>query len=224
MTPPEPSRPNPEALLAKIQSEETARRRGILKIFLGYAAGVGKTFAMLEAARMRRAEASDVVVAYVETHHRIDTEALLAGLEIIPRKTVQHRGVDLTEMDVEAVLARRPQIALVDELAHTNVPGSMHPKRHQDVEDLLDAGINVYTTLNIQHIESLNDVIAQITGVKVRETLPDTVLEEAGTNRSGGPPAGRTAQAAAGRQGIHPRSGGPRDAAVFPQRQPDRTA
>lgn len=181
MTPPEPSRPNPEALLAKIQAEETARHRGILKIFLGYAAGVGKTFAMLEAARMRRAEGMDVVVAYVETHRRIDTEALLAGLEIIPRKMVQYRGVDLTEMNVEAVLARRPQIALVDELAHTNVPGSVHPKRHQDVEDLLDAGINVYTTLNIQHIESLNDVIAQITGVKVRETLPDTVLEEADT-------------------------------------------
>ena len=180
MTPPEPSRPNPEALLAKIQAEETARHRGILKIFLGYAAGVGKTYAMLEAARLRKAEGVDVVVAYIETHRRADTEALLSGLEIIPRKTVQHRGVDLTEMDVEAALARHPQIALVDELAHTNVPGSVHPKRYQDVEDLLDAGINVYTTLNIQHVESLNDVIAQITGVKVRETIPDTVLEEAG--------------------------------------------
>jgi two-component system sensor histidine kinase KdpD len=174
------SRPDPDELLAKIQAEEPARHRGHLKIFLGYAAGVGKTYAMLEAARIRKAEGLDVTVAYIETHHRADTEALLAGLEIIPRKTVSYRGVGLTEMDVDAALARHPQIALVDELAHTNVPGSVHPKRYQDVEDLLDAGINVYTTLNIQHIESLNDVIAQITGVKVRETLPDTVLDEAG--------------------------------------------
>jgi two-component system sensor histidine kinase KdpD len=181
MTPSDSSRPNPDDLLAKIQAEETARRRGALKIFLGYAAGVGKTFAMLEAARLRKAEGVDVVVAYVETHHRADTEALLSGLEIIPRKTIQHRGVELTEMDADAVCARHPQIALVDELAHTNVPGSVHPKRYQDVEDLLASGINVYTTLNIQHIESLNDAVAQITGVKVRETLPDTVLEEAGT-------------------------------------------
>jgi two-component system sensor histidine kinase KdpD len=180
MTPEEPSRPNPDELLAKIQAEDTARRRGHLKIFLGYAAGVGKTYAMLEAARLRKTEGMDVVVAYIETHRRADTEALLSGLEIIPRKTVPHRGIALTEMDVDTVLARHPQIALVDELAHTNVPGSVHPKRYQDVEDLLDAGINVYTTLNIQHVESLNDVIAQITGVKVRETLPDTVLEEAG--------------------------------------------
>lgn len=180
MTPEKLSRPNPDELLAKIQAEETARRRGHLKIFLGYAAGVGKTYAMLEAARTRKAEGVDVAVAYIETHRRADTEALLSGLEIIPRKTVQHRGIPMTEMDVDKVLARRPEIALVDELAHTNVPGSVHPKRYQDVEDLLDAGINVYTTLNIQHIESLNDVIAQITGVKVRETLPDTVLEEAG--------------------------------------------
>jgi two-component system, OmpR family, sensor histidine kinase KdpD len=180
MTPEELSRPNPDKLLAKIQAEQDTLRRGHLKIFLGYAAGVGKTYAMLEAARLRKAEGVDVVVAYVETHHRADTEALLSGLEIFPRKTIQHRGIDLTEMDVDAVLARRPQIALVDELAHTNVPGSVHPKRYQDVEDLLDAGINVYTTLNIQHVESLNDVIAQITGVKVRETIPDTVLEEAG--------------------------------------------
>jgi two-component system sensor histidine kinase KdpD len=180
MTPEELSRPNPDELLAKIQAEETARRRGRLKIFLGYAAGVGKTYAMLEAARSRKAEGVDVAVAYVETHRRAETEALLSGLEIVPRKTVLHRGIPLTEMDVDKVLVRRPQIALVDELAHTNVPGSVHPKRYQDVEDLLEAGINVYTTLNIQHIESLNDVIAQITGVKVRETLPDTALDEAG--------------------------------------------
>ncbi len=180
MTPEEPSRPNPDELLAKIQAEQNTLLRGHLKIFLGYAAGVGKTYAMLEAARLRKAEGVDVAVALVETHRRADTEALLSGLEILPRKTIQHRGINLTEMDVDSVLARRPQIALVDELAHTNVAGSVHPKRYQDVEDLLDAGINVYTTLNIQHVESLNDVIAQITGVKVRETIPDTVLEEAG--------------------------------------------
>ncbi len=176
----EHSRPDPDDLLAKIQAEEKARRRGSLKIFLGYAAGVGKTYAMLEAAQVRKSEGVDVAVAYVETHRRADTDALLSGLEILPRKKVEYRGVDLTEMDVDAVLGRHPQIVLVDELAHTNAPGSVHPKRYQDVEDLLDAGINVYTTLNIQHIESLNDVVAQITGVKVRETLPDTVLEEAG--------------------------------------------
>jgi two-component system sensor histidine kinase KdpD len=179
MSIPSPSRPNPDALLAKIQAEEAARRYGKLKIFLGYAAGVGKTYAMLEAARMRRTEGVDVAAAYVETHRRAETDALLEGLEIIPCKKVLYRNVELTEMDVEAALGRQPQIALVDELAHTNVPGSVHPKRYQDVEDLLEAGIDVYTTLNIQHIESLNDVVAQITGVKVRETLPDTVLEEA---------------------------------------------
>jgi two-component system sensor histidine kinase KdpD len=173
-------RPNPDELLAKIQAETAAPGRGRLKIFLGYAAGVGKTYAMLEAVRARCAEGVDAVVAYVETHHRPETEALLAGLEIIPRKRIAYRGVDLTEMDTPAVLVRRPQLALVDELAHTNVPGSVHAKRHQDVEDLLAAGIDVYTTLNIQHIESFNDAVAQITGVKVRETLPDTVLEEAG--------------------------------------------
>jgi two-component system sensor histidine kinase KdpD len=174
-----PSRPNPDELLEKIRSEETARRRGRLKVFLGYAAGVGKTHAMLEAARIRRAEGVDSVVAYVETHRRAETEALLAGMEILPRKTRAYRGVDLTEMDVDATLARRPKLALVDEFAHTNVPGSLHPKRYLDVEDLLEAGIDVYTTLNIQHIESVHDIVAQITGVKVRETVPDTVLEQA---------------------------------------------
>jgi two-component system sensor histidine kinase KdpD len=179
MTPLERPRPDPDALLAKIRAENPTRRRGALKIFLGYAAGVGKTYAMLEAGRMRRAEGIDVVVAYVETHHRAETEALLAGLDLLPRRNVLYRTIELADMDLAAALSRRPKIALVDELAHTNVPGSLHPKRQQDVQDLLDAGIDVYTTLNIQHIESLNDVVAQITGVKVRETVPDTVLEEA---------------------------------------------
>ncbi|MBL8055332.1 MAG: sensor histidine kinase KdpD, partial [Anaerolineales bacterium] len=176
----EPVRPSPDALLAHAQAEARRQARGRLKIFLGYAAGVGKTYAMLEAARQRQAEGLDVVVAYVETHGRADTEALLAGLELVPRRQVDYRGARLPELDLDAVLARRPQLALVDELAHTNAPGSRHPKRYQDVEELLAAGLNVYTTLNIQHLDSLNDVVAQITGVVVRETVPDRVLDEAG--------------------------------------------
>jgi len=172
-------RPDPDELLKHVQADEQARRRGKLKIFLGYAAGVGKTYAMLEAARQRQAEGLDVVAAIVETHKRAETESMLRGLEVIPRKTVEYRGVKLTEMDVDAVLRRRPQIVLVDELAHTNAPGSVHPKRYLDVNDLLAAGIDVYTTLNIQHLESLNDVVAQITGVPVRETIPDSVIDEA---------------------------------------------
>src|SRR5689334_10277022 len=173
------ARPNPDELLRNIQSDEYARKRGKLKIFLGYAAGVGKTYAMLEAARQRKEEDLDVVVAIVETHKRAETESMLRGLEVMPRKPIEYRGVTLTEMDVDAVLARRPQIALVDELAHTNAPGLVHPKRYLDVKDLLAAGVDVYTTLNIQHLESLNDVVAQITGVLVRETIPDSVIDEA---------------------------------------------
>jgi two-component system sensor histidine kinase KdpD len=174
-----PSRPDPDQLLAHVQADESSRQRGQLKIFLGYAAGVGKTYAMLEAAHQRAAEGLEVVIGYIETHHRAETEALVAGLETIPRKSLEYHGVELTEMDVDAVLARRPRLALVDELAHTNAPGSRHPKRHQDVEELLSAGIDVYTTLNIQHLESLNDVVAQITGTLVRETIPDRVIDAA---------------------------------------------
>lgn len=172
------SRPDPDVLLHRIQSEEQASRRGRLKIFLGYAAGVGKTYAMLEAARQRKAEGVEVVIGYVETHRRAETEALTAGLEIVPRRMILYRGASLTEMDIDAILARKPDLVLVDELAHTNAPGARHLKRYQDVRDLVDAGINVYTTLNIQHLESLNDVVAQITGVTVRETVPDTILDE----------------------------------------------
>jgi two-component system sensor histidine kinase KdpD len=172
-------RPNPDDLLARVQAEEARQARGKLKIFLGYAAGVGKTYAMLEAAHQRLAQGVDVVIGYVETHSRPETEALVARLEVMPRLQVAYRGATLPEMDVDAVLARRPQLALVDELAHTNAPGSRHPKRYFDVQDLLAAGINVYTTLNIQHLESLNDVVAQITGVTVREKVPDSVLDEA---------------------------------------------
>jgi two-component system sensor histidine kinase KdpD len=175
----EHKRPNPDLLLAHVQAEELRQARGKLKIFLGYVAGVGKTYAMLEAARQRQAEGADVAVAYVDIHGRAETETLLEGLEIIPRKEVDYRSRILTEMDIDAALARQPQLALVDELAHTNVPGSRHLKRYQDVEELLAAGIDVYTTLNIQHIESLNDIVAQITGITVRETVPDPILDEA---------------------------------------------
>jgi len=174
----EPRRPDPDQLLARLKSEEAQQARGRLKIFLGYAAGVGKTYAMLEAAHQRRAEGVDVVIGYVETHQRTETEALVADLEIIPRLRVEYRGITLEEMNVDAILARRPQLALVDELAHTNAAGSRHPKRFQDVEELLAAGIDVYSTLNIQHLESLNDVVSQITNVVVRETIPDRVLDE----------------------------------------------
>jgi len=173
----EPSRPDPDKLLAQMQAEEQQAKRGHLKIFLGYAAGVGKTYSMLEAAHQRKSEGVDVVVGYVETHKRVETEALIGGLEVIPRKQIPYRNIQLTEMDIDAVLQRKPQLVLVDELAHTNAPGSRHLKRYQDVEELLEAGIDVYTTLNIQHIESLNDVVAQITGTTVRETIPDSVID-----------------------------------------------
>jgi two-component system, OmpR family, sensor histidine kinase KdpD len=171
------SRPDPDELLAAIQAEEQQDKRGHLKIFLGYAAGVGKTYAMLEAAHQRKVEGVDVVVGYIETHGRVETEQQLRDLEGIPRLKVDYHAVQLPEMDIDAVLLRNPRLVLVDELAHTNAPGSRHAKRYQDVEELLDRGINVYTTLNIQHIESLNDVVAQITGTKVRETIPDSVID-----------------------------------------------
>ncbi len=172
------SRPNPDELLAQVRAEEEKTGRGKLKIFLGYCAGVGKTYAMLEAARQWKGEL-DVVVAYVETHGRPETEALLEGLEIVPRRRIEYRGVSLQEMDLDAVLARRPQLALVDELAHTNAPDSRHPKRYQDVEELIEAGIDVYTTLNVQHVESLRDVVMQITRIWMRETVPDSVIDKA---------------------------------------------
>jgi two-component system sensor histidine kinase KdpD len=173
------ARPDPDALLSRVQREEARAQRGRLKIFFGGSAGVGKTYAMLEAAQKARREGVDVVAGYVELHGRAETEALLAGLEILPRRTTEHRGVTLSEFDLDAALARRPALVLVDELAHTNAPGMRHPKRWQDVEELRDAGVDVYTTLNVQHLETLNDVIAQITGVRVQETLPDHVFDDA---------------------------------------------
>ena len=169
------TRPSPEALLAEAAQEG----RGKLKIFLGAAPGVGKTYEMLQSARRRRAEGVDVVIGVVETHGRKETEALLEGLEIVPRRRIAYEGRTFTEMDIDAVLARRPQLVLVDELAHTNAPGSRHPKRYLDVQELLAAGIDVYTTVNIQHLESLNDVVAQITHVRVRETVPDQIVDQA---------------------------------------------
>lgn len=172
-------RPDPNQLLARLQEGQARQRRGKLKIFFGYAAGVGKTYAMLQAAHMEKAAGVDVVVGYVEPHGRVETEALLEGLEAIPPRTISYRGMTLREFDLDAALARKPQLILVDELAHTNAEGSRHVKRWQDVEEVLDAGIDVFTSLNVQHIESLNDVVAQITGVIVHETLPDAMLERA---------------------------------------------
>jgi two-component system, OmpR family, sensor histidine kinase KdpD len=168
-------RPSPDALLA----ESTRAERGRLKIFLGAAPGVGKTYEMLSAARRKRADGVDVVVGIVETHGRSETAALLEGLPVIPRCKLEYRNRTFEELDLDAVLARHPQLVLVDELAHTNIPGSRHAKRFQDVQELLDAGINVYSTLNVQHLESYNDLVARITGVEVRETVPDSVLEGA---------------------------------------------
>ncbi|MBX7187628.1 MAG: sensor histidine kinase KdpD [Vicinamibacteria bacterium] len=172
-------RPDPDALLARVQQEEARSRRGKLKIFFGASAGVGKTYAMLEAGQKHRREDHDVVIGWVETHGRQETARLLEGLERLEPRKDEHRGVDLAEFDLDGALARRPGLVLLDELAHTNAPGSRHIKRWQDAVELLDAGIDVYSTLNVQHLESLNDVVAQITGVKVKETVPDSILEEA---------------------------------------------
>ncbi|MDA8172968.1 MAG: sensor histidine kinase KdpD [Nitrospiraceae bacterium] len=172
-------RPDPDQLLSRVRMEEERRREGQLKIFFGSAPGVGKTYAMLEAARQKKAEGIDVVVGIAETHKRKETEALLEGLEVMPRRSMEYRGTRLQEFDIDAALVRKPGIILIDELAHTNAPGCRHKKRWQDVYELLGAGINVYTTLNVQHLESLNDVVTQITGISVRETVPDFLLDRA---------------------------------------------
>ena len=171
----DPTRMTGEQALAKLQTAERAR----LRIYIGAAPGVGKTYSMIEDAHAFRREDIDVVVGFVETHGRADTEALLQDLPIIPRRRVEYRGVILEEMDVEAILARKPQLCVVDELAHTNAPGGRHDKRYQDVLDLLDAGIGVLTAVNIQHLETLNDAVSRVTGVRVRETVPDTFLDRA---------------------------------------------
>lgn len=171
----EAKRPSAEQLLARLQSENRPR----LRIYIGAAPGVGKTYSMLQDAHVLRREGIDVVIGFVETYGRADTDAQLLDLEVIPRKKIDYRNVVLEEMDIDAILARRPQLCVVDELAHSNVPGSRHEKRYQDVFELLDAGISVISALNIQHIESLNDAVGRVTGVRVRETVPDTFIDRA---------------------------------------------
>jgi two-component system sensor histidine kinase KdpD len=175
----DPRRPDPDALLASLHREEKRARRGSLKVFFGMSPGVGKTYAMLRAAQQELKDGVDLVVGIVETHGRAETEALLAGLPVLPRKQIAYRGIQVTEMDLDSLLARqpRPRLVLVDEFAHTNAEGSRHPKRYQDVIELLDAGIDVFTTLNVQHIESRADAVRQITGATVHETVPDSVFE-----------------------------------------------
>lgn len=170
-------RPDPDALLASLHRDEARARRGRLKVFFGMCPGVGKTYAMLRSAQDELRSGTDLVVGVIETHKRAETEALLVGLPVTPRKRVDYRGIELAEMDLEAILARKPKLVLVDELAHTNAPGSRHPKRYQDVIELLDAGIDVFSTLNVQHLESRADTVRQITGVQVQETVPDSVFE-----------------------------------------------
>ena len=170
-----PERRRPEDFLELVERS----KRGRLKVYVGSAAGVGKTYRMLEEAHALRKRGVDVVVGMVETHGRAETAALLEGLEVVPRRRVEYRGVAIEEMDLDAILQRRPQVALIDEIAHTNAPGSRHTKRYHDVTEILDAGVNVICAFNIQHLESLNDMIQRVTGVKVRETVPDTFLKQA---------------------------------------------
>jgi two-component system sensor histidine kinase KdpD len=173
-------RATPEAMLAKIKREERqASGRGTLRIYLGAFPGVGKTYAMLSEAQRRRNYGEDVVVGFVETHNRKATAAMIGDLEVIPRKRIEYKGVAVEEMDTEAILRRRPAVCFVDELAHTNAPGSEREKRYEDVEVIRDAGINVVSTLNVQHLESLNDTVEALTGIRVRETIPDRVVDEA---------------------------------------------
>ena len=179
MAPADTQRPDPDDLLQSLKRDQERKARGKLKIFFGMCAGVGKTYEMLKAAQEATAKRISLLVGYVETHGRRETQELLAGLEILPRKCVEYRGTSLEEVDVDAILARKPSLVLIDELAHTNAPGSRHTKRYQDVIELLDKGIDVYTTLNVQHLESRADTVAQITGASVRETVPDSVFENA---------------------------------------------
>ena len=172
-------RPDPDQLLKMIKEEEEKkeRKKGYLKIFIGYIAGVGKTYRMLSEARLLKESGHDIIAGLVETHGRHETEELLKDLEILPRKEVEYGGILLEELDIDNVLERRPEFVLIDELAHTNVPGSRHTKRYHDIEEILEAGINVYTTMNIQHIASIKDIIYQITGIEIKETVPDKIIE-----------------------------------------------
>ena len=217
------SRPDPETLLRHLQAEEARAARGHLKVYLGAAAGVGKTYSMLLAAHELRARGLDVVVGYVETHGRRETESLIRDLEVLPRRAFAQGGVSVPEFDLDAALERRPQVLLVDELAHSNAAGARHAKRWQDVEELLAAGIDVHSALNVQHVESLNDVVAQITGVSVRETVPDAILERADeielVDLS---PEDLLQRLQEGK--VYVRAGGARSARLLPQGQPHRVA
>ncbi len=170
-----PQQPSPDVLLARLKDRDRPR----LRIYIGAAPGVGKTYVMLQEAHALRARGLDVVIGYVETYGRRDTDAQLRDLELLPRRVIEYRGVQMEEMDVDAIVARKPQVCIVDELAHTNVPGSRNPKRYQDALEILDAGIHVMTAVNIQHLETLNDAVAKVTGIRVRETVPDTFLDRA---------------------------------------------
>jgi two-component system, OmpR family, sensor histidine kinase KdpD len=172
-------RPDPDELLASLQSEDEKSKRGKLKIFFGMCAGVGKTYTMLQSAHAEKLKGIDIIIGYIETHNREETAVLVKGLEVIPRKSFTYKSTSVQEMDLDTIINRKPQIVLVDELAHTNAPGSRHTKRFQDVQEILDHGITVYTTLNVQHLESRSDTVAQITGITVRETLPDEIFESA---------------------------------------------
>jgi two-component system sensor histidine kinase KdpD len=176
---PDDNRPNPDELLASLINEEEKSKRGKLKIFFGMCAGVGKTYTMLQTAHAEKLKGSDIIIGYIETHKRKETAELVEGFELIPRKTYEYKSTPVQEMDLDAIIARKPKIVLVDELAHTNAPGSRHTKRYQDVQEILENGINVYTTLNVQHLESRSETVAQITGIIVRETLPDEIFENA---------------------------------------------
>ena len=173
------NRPDPDELLASLINEEEKSKRGTLKIFFGMCAGVGKTYTMLQAAHAEKIKGFDVIIGYIETHNRKETAELAEGFELIPRKTYEYKSTNVQEMDLDAIIARKPQIVLVDEIAHTNAPGSRHTKRYQDVQEILENGINVYTTLNVQHLESRTETVAQITGIIIRETLPDEIFENA---------------------------------------------
>ena len=179
MKTPEENRPDPDTLLRDLKKEEERSRKAKLKIFFGMCAGAGKTYDMLKAAHEAKSKGTDVIIGYVETHQRRETEALLEGLSVLPRKKVEYRGTMLEEFDIDTVLERRPKLVLVDELAHTNAPGSRHAKRYQDIMELLDNGIDVFTTLNVQHLESCADTVGQITGTVIRETVPDSIFEQA---------------------------------------------
>ena len=195
--------PKPEAFLDLIRRQQ----RGRLKIYLGFAAGVGKTYDMLQEGNRLRRQGIDVVIGFVETHGRAETAAQIGELEQVPRRRIEYHGIVLEEMDIDAVLARRPTIALVDELAHTNAPGSRNAKRYQDVEELLRAGISVITTLNIQHLESLHDIVQRATGVRVKERIPDYVVDHGRPDRQRRPLRRGPARAAAGGQDLSAASG-----------------